>query len=265
MKEYKDQMNQTIRLSAPPRRIVSLVPSQTELLYDLGLDEEVVGITKFCIHPKEWFKSKNRVGGTKNISLSKVLKLNPDLLIGNKEENEKENIESLKSQFPVWMSDIYTLQDALEMIEQIGELVGKPAKAIEISTLIKNSFDRFKIENAERFKGKSPSVLYLIWRNPYLSAGKNTFIDSILKECGLINFSKEERYPAIDFNTKDSPDYIFLSSEPYPFKEKHIEELNKIYPSSKIVLVDGEMFSWYGSRLLKATDYFKELILSIDI
>lgn len=265
MKEYTDQMNQTIHLSATPRRIVSLVPSQTELLYDLGLDEEIVGITKFCIHPKEWFKSKNRVGGTKDISIAKVLKLNPDLLIGNKEENEKENIESLKSQFPVWMSDIYTLQDALEMIEKIGELVGKSEKAIEISTLIKNSFDQFKIENSERFKGKSPSVLYLIWRNPYLSAGKNTFIDSILSECGFSNFIKEERYPEIDFKSKDYPDYIFLSSEPYPFKEKHIKELEEIYQNSKVVLVDGEMFSWYGSRLLMASKYFQELIEKVSI
>jgi ABC-type Fe3+-hydroxamate transport system substrate-binding protein len=259
MKEYKDQMNQTIRLSASPRRIVSLVPSQTELLYDLGLDEEIIGITKFCIHPKEWFKSKTRVGGTKDISLAKVSKLNPDLLIGNKEENEKENIESLNSQYPVWMSDIYTLRDALEMIVQIGELVGKSEKAIEISTSIKNSFDQFNTENSTRF-GNSPTVLYLIWRNPYLSAGKNTFIDSILSECGFSNFMKEERYPEINLDSKDSPDYIFLSSEPYPFKDKHIKELSLNYPNSKILLVDGEMFSWYGSRLLKATDYFKQLM-----
>lgn len=260
MKEYKDQMNQTIRLSASPRRIVSLVPSQTELLYDLGLNEEVIGITKFCIHPKEWFKSKTRVGGTKDISLAKVSKLNPDLLIGNKEENEKLNIESLKSQYPVWMSDIYTLRDALEMIEQIGELVGKSEKADEISTSIKNSFDQFKTENSTRFKGNSPTVLYLIWRNPYLSAGKNTFINSILSECGFSNFMKEERYAEINLDSKDSPDYIFLSSEPYPFKDKHIKELSLIYPTSKILLVDGEMFSWYGSRLLKATNYFNDLI-----
>jgi ABC-type Fe3+-hydroxamate transport system substrate-binding protein len=260
MKEYKDQMNQTIRLSASPRRIVSLVPSQTELLYDLGLDEEVVGITKFCIHPKEWFKSKTRVGGTKDISLAKVSKLNPDLLIGNKEENEKLNIESLKSQYPVWMSDIYTLRDALEMIEQIGELVGKSEKAVEISTSIKKSFDQFKTENSTRFIGKSPTVMYLIWRNPYLSAGKNTFIDSILSECGFSNFITQERYPEINLDSKESPDYIFLSSEPYPFKDKHIKELSLIFPTSKILLVDGEMFSWYGSRLLKVTEYFKQIM-----
>jgi len=260
MKEYKDQMNQIIRLSSTPRRIISLVPSQTELLYDLGLNDEVVGITKFCIHPKEWFKSKTRVGGTKEISLAKVSKLNPDLLIGNKEENEKENIESLKSQYPIWMSDIYTLQDALEMIEQIGILVDKSEKAIEISTTIKNSFEQFKIEISERFTGNYPSVLYLIWRNPYLSAGKNTFIDSILSECGFSNFITQERYPEINLDSIDSPDYIFLSSEPYPFKDKHINELSLIYPNSKILLVDGEMFSWYGSRLLKATAYFQDLI-----
>ena len=116
-------MNRTIRLGATPRRIVSLVPSQTELLYDLGLEERVVGITKFCIHPKEWYRSKVRIGGTKNVNFDKVKTLRPDLIIGNKEENFKEDIEALEEIAPVWMSDIFTLDDSLEMINQLGSVL----------------------------------------------------------------------------------------------------------------------------------------------
>ena len=125
-----DQMHRKIHLPRfPLRRIISLVPSQTELLYDLGLEEEVVGITKFCVHPPEWFQSKARVGGTKTIHFEKIKALQPDLIIGNKEENEREQIEALAECFPVWMSDIATLEDALDMMLRVGALVDRPEQA----------------------------------------------------------------------------------------------------------------------------------------
>lgn len=256
MKEFTDQMNQTIRLSGIPRRIVSLVPSQTELLYSLGLGDRVVGITKFCIHPNEWYKSKKRVGGTKNIDLEKVRALEPDLIIGNKEENEKSNIEALSTIAPIWMSDIFNLEDALTMIQQIGEMVDESEKANQIIGKVTSDFEGLSLIKNQK------TVLYLIWKNPYLTAGKDTFIDDMLSRCGFINFIKESRYPELRIETQNSPDYIFLSSEPYPFKEKHIIELQEIYPNAIIRLVDGEMFSWYGSRLLEAADYFKSDILT---
>jgi ABC-type Fe3+-hydroxamate transport system substrate-binding protein len=259
VKEFIDQMNNTIRLSGVPRRIVSLVPSQTELLYELGLEDRVVGITKFCIHPKEWFRTKIRVGGTKDVDFEKVLSLNPDLIIGNKEENEKSNIEALKSIAPIWMSDIFTLDDSLRMMVQLGEILDVHEKTAEIVNSIQQNFNELSI-NTLQFTENRPSVLYLIWRNPYLSAGKNTFIDDILSKCGFDNFIDEERYPEVAIEGSKSPDYIFLSSEPYPFKDIHIEELQKKYPTSIIQLVDGEMFSWYGSRLLKSTHYFMDLV-----
>ncbi len=251
-------MNNTIRLSGAPRRIVSLVPSQTELLFHLGLGDRVVGITKFCIHPHEWFNNKSRVGGTKDVDFEKVKSLNPDLIIGNKEENEKQNIEELKSIAPVWMSDIFTLEDALEMILKIGLLVGSEEKSIEISSKIRTNFDCF--EKLQSQLKNHPSVLYLIWRKPFLAAGKNTFIDDMLSRCGFENSITDNRYSEINFKSIKSPDFIFLSSEPYPFKENHISELQVIYPNAKILLVDGEMFSWYGSRLIEAPNYFENLL-----
>lgn len=258
MKEYKDQMNQTIRLSGIPRRIVSLVPSQTELLYDLGLGDRVVGITKFCIYPDSWFRSKVRVGGTKNVSYEKVKALNPDLIIGNKEENEKENIKQLMEIAPVWMSDISDLQGSLDMIQRIGEMVDKEAESVALIKSIEAKFKDLEASINEELCKKS--VLYIIWNNPIIAVGKNTFIDDMLMRCGMINYTKESRYPVFEKGIEKDPDYVFLSSEPFPFKEKHIKEIQIIFPESTVILVDGELFSWYGSRLLHAPEYFQKLI-----
>lgn len=253
-KQFTDQMNNTIRLEEFPCRIVSLVPSQTELLYDLGLGDKVVGITKFCIHPENWFKSKPRVGGTKQLNIDVIRSLNPDLIIGNKEENTKEDIELLQKIAPVWMSDISTLEESYEMINQLGALTNSSISAKQLITEIKQEFS--KIEPSRSNK----SVLYFIWKNPCFVAGTNTFINSIISELGFENFCQEERYPELKNNSESYPDYIFLSSEPYPFKKGDVIEIEQQFPHSKVVIVDGEMFSWYGSRLKYAPNYFIELI-----
>ena len=242
-------------------RIVSIVPSQTELLYDLGLGDRVVGITKFCVHPKAWFNTKSRVGGTKTVSIEKVAQLQPDLIIGNKEENDRENIEALSKIAPVWMSDIYTLDDSLEMVISLGKLLAVEKAATDLEHQIRKAFSDIHRSSV------SPTCLYLIWRNPYMAVGSNTFIDHILcQELGFENTVKEKsRYPEVELNEmKEKPDYIFLSSEPYPFREVHIAEIQKLFPSSKIVLVNGEYFSWYGSRLLEAPRYFNQLINRLE-
>lgn len=257
MNALRDQMNQLIELSDAPKRIVSLVPSQTELLYDLGLKEEVVGITKFCIHPKVWFDSKERVGGTKSVDIEKVRALRPDLIIGNKEENTKEDIEQLKTIAPVWMSDIYTLADAEEMIVQLGHVLNVREEADLLLAEIRAEFTKLRAFVAN-LESAGKSVLYFIWHDPDFLAGKNTFIDAMLSECGLVNATNEERYPELDGSIQ--PDLVFLSSEPFPFKEKHVSTYEKKFPNSKIILVDGEMFSWYGSRLKLVPTYFRNLL-----
>jgi ABC-type Fe3+-hydroxamate transport system substrate-binding protein len=253
-KIFTDQMNQTIRLENIPRRIVSLVPSQTELLYDLGLEEEVVGITKFCIHPAIWFQTKKRVGGTKKLNIEAIRSLQPDLIIGNKEENTKSDYTALQEIAPVWMSDILNLDDSYNMILQLGALVGKVQKSEEITAKIRSEFELLP-------KNETPkSVLYFIWQKPYFVAGKNTFIDSLLEACSFENACKKARYPI--YNSEDSlkPDFIFLSSEPFPFKAKHVAEMQELFPAAQVLIVDGEFFSWYGSRMLYAPTYFRKLI-----
>lgn len=253
--EFIDQMNRTIRLEKTPRRIVSLVPSQTELLYDLGCKDRVVGITKFCIHPDKWFREKTRVGGTKQLNFDRIAELEPDLIIANKEENTKDDIERLALDYPVYISDISNVDDALKMIQAIGQIVNESNRAQVLSNQILNDYQSWP-----QLDGK---VLYFIWANPFMVAGKNTFIGQVLSDLGLENTIDDPnaRYPELTELELSQLDleYVFLSSEPFPFKEKHIKRLEKL-TQSKVLLVDGEMFSWYGSRMLKMKSYFETLV-----
>lgn len=260
MAVYKDQMNRTVELPSTLKRIISVVPSQTELLFDLGLDEEIIGVTKFCVRPTDKVKRKFKVGGTKTLNISQIKKLNPDLIIGNKEENEKDQIEELAQDFSVWMSDISNLEDAVDMIRKVGQVVGREENAIQLTSTITASFDKLKI------KSFSLKVAYLIWRKPYIVAGRGTFIDDMLKKCGLKNAFESDRYPEVfpAQIVEANPDLVFLSSEPYPFTDRHITEFQALVPDANIQLVDGELFSWYGSRLLNAPEYFKQLIVSVN-
>jgi ABC-type Fe3+-hydroxamate transport system substrate-binding protein len=255
VKTYTDQLGRQVTIPLPPLRIVSLVPSQTELLYDLGVD--VAGITKFCVHPNEWFRGKPRVGGTKNISIDSIHRLSPDLIIANKEENDAAQVQALMEEFPVWVSDVKTLPDALDMIESIGLITGTQSKAAEIIHKVSAEFGGIPmLEN-------SVKTAYFIWKDPWMVAGGDTFINDMLKLCGLHNvFGTTNRYPTVSIQQlKDSGcQLVLLSSEPYPFKDKHIAELQEILPAAKILLVDGEMYSWYGSRLIHAPAYFRSLI-----
>jgi ABC-type Fe3+-hydroxamate transport system substrate-binding protein len=239
-----------------PCRIISLVPSQTELLSDLGLENEVVGITKFCIHPERWFQTKTRVGGTKQLKPDIIRKLAPDLIIANKEENVKEQVEELSRHFPVWTSDVNNLEGAYEMIRQIGIITEKK----EIAELLVDRLQRnFSPPSTP---GSWLRAAYLIWQKPFMTVGGDTFIHSMMEVAGFDNVFKDRlRYPEITLEDleKTSCQLLFLSSEPFPFKQKHVEELQPHLCKTKIVLVDGEMFSWYGSRLLKAPGYFEQL------
>ncbi len=255
---YTDQLGRNVEISFPPKRIISLVPSQTELLAYIGLEDEVTGITKFCIHPEDWFKSKKRVGGTKKLNLEIIRKLNPDLIIGNKEENEQIQIQELMKEYPVWMSDIKSLEDALEMILSIGELTSRKEKSVELMSEIKLRFS--KLQPAKKQK----RAAYFIWQKPYMVVAGDTFINDMMRRCGFDNVfaNGSERYPEVTAEeiAAAKPEVILLSSEPFPFKKKHVAEFKFICPESGVQLVDGEMFSWYGSRQLKAVDYFQELI-----
>lgn len=235
-------------------RIVSLVPSITESLFDFGLTEmEVVGRTKFCIHPKTLITKVPVIGGTKNLNLDKIKALKPDLIIANKEENEKLQIEELGKYFKIWLTDIENLQDNQNFLTELGTLLNKQELALNFNEKINVIFDSSKELSPKK-------VAYLIWKNPYMTVGSDTFIHEIIEKIGFTNLFKDsKRYPEISVNQMKEAEYVFLSSEPFPFQQKHIDELQKELPDSKIMLVDGEAFSWYGTHLSRCGDYFKTL------
>lgn len=255
-KIVKDQMGFEVRIPKVPLRIISLVPSQTELLFDLGLDKEIVGVTKFCIHPRDRCNTKKVIGGTKKFNFQIIDDLKPDLILGNKEENYREGIEQLKNNYPVWISDIASIEDAKAMILNVGKIVGRFQSASKLVREIDMAFETIPRRLS------ADKVLYFIWQSPKMVAARGTFIDHILEKIGYQNLAREmSRYPELsDEQIRElNPDLIFLSSEPFPFKEKHRVEFQKNFPKSKVCLVDGEMFSWYGSRLRLAPQYFNQL------
>ncbi|MBC8082784.1 MAG: ABC transporter substrate-binding protein [Hymenobacter sp.] len=252
-----DQLNRRVAVPFPPQRIVSLVPSQTELLYDLGLGERIVGVTKFCVHPAEARQSATVVGGTKNFNFGKIEALRPDLILGNKEENYREGIEQLATAYPVWLSDITGLADSLDMIRRVGLLTGRKERADALTTEIAGSFAALATVAAP------VSAAYFIWRRPYMVAASGTFIDDMLRRAGFSNvFSRLGRYPEItpEQLAAAAPQQILLSSEPYPFGEKHVAEFRAICPAAQVRIVDGELFSWCGSRLRHSAAYFQSLL-----
>lgn len=251
--------------ATPPSGIISLVPSQTELLFHLGLDNEVSGITKFCVHPPHWLKNKQRVGGTKNPNLSLIRSLHPSLIIANYEENRKTDIEELACDFPVWVTDVINLDTSLKMISDFGKLLHRKREA----ELVTEKILQKKWENDQALQNKKEiSAAYLIWKNPYMTVGCDSFIHAMLKEARFSNvFATETRYPKIDMEDIriQEAEIILLSTEPYPFSEKDVEAMKESFSKKQVILADGEMFSWFGSRLMKALPYFTSLRNTIDL
>ncbi len=237
-------------------KIISIVPSQTEFLVDLGLKSLLVGVTKFCVHPNGLIHEVGHVGGTKNLNIERIRSLKPDLIIGNKEENTKNQIEELRKEFPVYLSDINTVEESFKMMRDLGEILQVSKKVEKLINQIEKERSKFK-----KISYPKRSCLYFIWKNPDMVVGSSTFIDSMIQEAGFENLGRKmgERYPEVT-ELKEIPDYIFLSTEPYPFKEEDMRLFKKKYPNSKVKLVDGEMFSWYGSRMRLAYPYFESLL-----
>jgi iron complex transport system substrate-binding protein len=264
LKTYSDQLGNSHTFESVPKRIISLVPSQTELLFDLGLEENLVGITKFCIHPYHLKSTKKIIGGTKKVHYEKIKLLQPDIIIANKEENTEEIVEELRKICPVWVTNVLTIDDSLQMISDFGQLFNKRTEAQKWIDKIQFALTDFQnfIKDKEEQK-----VAYFIWANPYMVAGGDNFINEMLKLNKFVNIydnhpKYEGRYPEIviqKMRIQGDPDLILLSSEPFPFKDEHAFELGRFTHHAKTVFVDGEMFSWYGSRMAKAFDYFKKL------
>jgi len=242
------------------KRIVSLVPSLTELLIDLGVKDQLVGRTRFCIHPQDKVDDIEIIGGTKNPNIEKILELKPDLIIANHEENRKEDVEELKKHVEVLVTEIDMIEEALTAIQEISDLVEKTETGQQIGSEIRKLLNQKPDVN-------SIDTAYFIWKNPWMVAASETYIDSILQHYNLTNvFENETRYPKIKLEElkQKNPELILLSSEPFPFKEKHIQEIRNICPKAKIKLINGEWFSWYGSGMIKAFENLNKWRTSLN-
>jgi len=257
MPSATDARGHSLSLDRPPQRIVSLVPSQTELLAHLGLDDKVVGVTRFCERPEGWRSEKTIVGGTKQVDVDTVRGLDPDLLLANHEENTAEDVEALDAIAPVYVTEVKTVSAALDMIRTVGTLTGTSGQT---STLVGRIISRF--EDLPDFS--SLRAAYLIWREPYMTVGGDTFIHDVMQWGGFKNaYGDQTRYPEVtpEALAEQNLDVVLCSSEPFPFhkKDKFTADLREALPDTPIEIVDGQPFSWYGSRLLDTPAYLAEL------
>jgi ABC-type Fe3+-hydroxamate transport system substrate-binding protein len=234
-------------------RIFCCVPSLSEFIFFLR-PEALAGRTRFCIYPEE-IRKVPAYGGTKTLDLQKITLLHSDLIVAVKEENTKEQIEHLAKSTDVKVFDIVSWADALKANAEIARLLDSEKKYAAWLADFENR------KNQIHFPEK-PTVAYLIWQNPWMTVGGDTYIHHSLEQAGFVNvFASRNRYPEIslkDLQEKD-PDVILLSSEPYPFKEKDIDKFKSWFPGKKVLSADGTYFSWYGSRMSPALDYFSEL------
>lgn len=255
-----DALNRSLEISKYPQRIISLVPSLTELLHDLGLEKRIVGITDFCVHPYHYQSVKTKVGGTKKVKYELINQLQPDFILCSKEENTLEMVSELEKIAPVYVSDVNSFQEALDLILKLGELLGKRIESEKLVRKIELKHkDLQHLIQDKRFV----KTAYFIWKNPWMVAGNHTFINDMLRINKLENvFAVKDRYPEISvkhLKLQGNPELLLFSSEPYHFTEEDAYEVLRENEKVLTVFVDGQYFSWYGSRLLKAFDYFKQL------
>jgi ABC-type Fe3+-hydroxamate transport system substrate-binding protein len=257
MAQVTDQIGNKLIIKAP-KRVVSLVPSITYLLHSLQLDNEVVGLTRFCKLPAHYKKTKTIVGGTKEVNIERIKQLNPDFFLLSKEENTKELANELSKIAPVYVFDVSDCQSNTKLINDLGTIFDVQDK----SDLLLEQIAQQKALFKTNWKKDKLKTVYFIWQNPWMTVGGDTFINEMMKLSGFDNiFKQKKRYPQVTLSSldKDNIDVILLSSEPFPFKEKHKKDLQKQFPNTKIILVQGEPFTWYGSFPKNAFKYFTTL------
>ncbi len=260
---FRDMLDRTVKIPFPPQRIISLVPSITETLFDLGLEKKIVGITDYCIHPKEKVKEVTKIGGTKNPNIELITDLKPDLIIADKNENTQSQVEKLMKISPVFVMDVNNYEEALSMILLLGTISDRKQEADEMVTAIQNSFQ--DLQSLDHSK----TVFFPIWKGPCMTINKDTYIHSMIHKIGLINAfaDSDTHYPQVsDQELNDlQPDFVFLPSEPCSYTPEDVVYCKSLFPNAKVIELDGQMFAWYGSRLLKASFYLQKLVTELKL
>jgi ABC-type Fe3+-hydroxamate transport system substrate-binding protein len=245
-------------------RIVSLVPSLTELLCDLGLSSWVVGRTGFCIHPADIVRSIPKIGGTKDVNVKKIRTLAPTHLIVNIDENEKPVVDQLAQFIPhIVVTHPIAPRDNLALYRLLGAIFNAEQKAEELCAAFEQEYQ------ALRSLPKYPpqTMLYCIWKDPWMTVSRDTYIANMIAEIGWQCWTNDAltapgvRYPKFEWSDEvvRKIDGVLLSSEPYRFTEVHVDALEQQI-GKPAQLVDGEMMSWYGSRAIGGLRYLRELV-----
>jgi ABC-type Fe3+-hydroxamate transport system substrate-binding protein len=243
---------------ARPARLVSLVPSMTETVFALGAGDRLVGVTRFCVRPAHARERAAVVGGTKNPNVERIVSLRPDLVLANQEENRRQDVEALRSRVPVHLAFPTTVSEARADILALGAILGEEEPAARIASAIERARNALQVDRPLPFR-----YLYFIWRRPFMVAGPGTFIEGFLAEAGGINVAPGDRgrYPELVMTEIEATeaDVLLLSSEPYPFGEGQRLELAASFPRCRVLLVDGELLSWHGVRMIEGLPYLGSL------
>jgi ABC-type Fe3+-hydroxamate transport system substrate-binding protein len=270
------------RPSAPPRRIVSLVPSLTEALFALGLGERVVGVTEWCVHPADGVGRVPKLGGTKTPDLDAIRALAPDLVIANREENRKRDIERLEAAgISVWVTYPRTVREGAELLAEMAALGAAPEVRAHVVKPVLRAVEDAEAALAElRASGaRPPRVFCPIWRDPWMAVGAPTYADDLITLCGGENVfgrraggdpvAATRRYPRVSLAEIKAaqPDVVLLPDEPYAFGPRDAAELAQLdapfAASARIHLIDGTFVSWYGPRILSAIELLRRLLLGV--
>jgi ABC-type Fe3+-hydroxamate transport system substrate-binding protein len=253
----QDDLSRRVRFNFPPCHIVSLCPSITETIFVLGAGDLLSGRTRYCIHPAGKVASVPEIGGTKDPDIEAILKIAPDLVIAEKEENTRRVIEKLEKEIPVFVFSVESFAQALAMISGLGELTGKITRASGLIKRIEQAF-------AELPPAEAKTAAYLIWEKPLMAAGKNTFIDAMMEKAGFRNIfrNKSARYPKISLTelSEEKPEVLILSTEPCAYTLEDVKRYRRLLPETEVILIEGDLFSWYGARMLKAAEYIKGVL-----
>jgi ABC-type Fe3+-hydroxamate transport system substrate-binding protein len=238
-------------------RIVSLVPSITELLFDLDLGPQVVGRTGFCIHPRGGVRAVPKFGGTKDVDIEALLAAAPTHVIVNIDENTRETFEQLRACVPhVVVTHPNTPTDNLELFTLLGGIFAREAQSAALAADFNAALTDLRLAMARQ---PARRVLYLIWREPWMTVSPDTYIANMLSLLGWQTVPRvcEQRYPILNAGAlrELQVDLCLLSSEPYPFRDKHMTEVSKLLGGTPVHLIDGEMVSWYGSRSIAGLRY----------
>jgi ABC-type Fe3+-hydroxamate transport system substrate-binding protein len=264
---YVDALEREVRLKSPPRRVVSLVPSLTEALFAFGVGDAVVGVTNFCVEPRDAVAGKTRVGGTKTLDVPGVLALEPDLVVASAEENRKEDIQALvREGLKVYVTLPTTVAGALDLLDQLAAMTGAGRAAERIVAGGRKALAEVQAAN----DGRPPVRTFCpIWRNPWMTIGPGTYTHDFIAVCGGANIFewRHERYPRVELRevAEKDPQVVLLPDEPYRFGPKHVSEITGLGSISavrgdRIYLLEGRHLCWYGPRIAAGLRYVSSLL-----